>query len=110
MPDKSWKRAERDTARVLGGERIPVTGRHSGDIPDVAHDRFAIEVKRRKSFPKWLKDAHLQAIAAASRAANNGTRKLPIVVVRPHRAQIEQSYVVMQVCDFVELSKPEGGE
>ena len=30
-----WKSFERRVAAQLGGQRIPVTGRHSGDVPDI---------------------------------------------------------------------------
>jgi hypothetical protein len=33
----TWKKSERDAAETLGGKRIPVTGRHSGDVPDIEH-------------------------------------------------------------------------
>ena len=49
---KQWKQIERDWANELIArptnatvERVPVTGRHSGDVPDIQHPYFAIEVK-----------------------------------------------------------------
>lgn len=44
----TWKKSERDAAETLGGKRIPVTGRHSGDVPDIEHPIFAIEHKYGK--------------------------------------------------------------
>jgi hypothetical protein len=34
---KDWKQAERRIADLLGGQRIPVTGRQRGDTPDIEH-------------------------------------------------------------------------
>ncbi len=37
MPDTRWKATERRVATVLGGKRVPVSGRGRGDAPDVGH-------------------------------------------------------------------------
>jgi hypothetical protein len=58
-----WKRTERKVAALLGGVRVPVSGRARGDAPDVAHARLSIEVKSRKELPAWLMDAMVQAEA-----------------------------------------------
>nr|MBA3415748.1 hypothetical protein [Chloroflexia bacterium] len=66
MPDRAWKQTERRIAAMLGGERVPVSGRGRGDAPDVAHDSFSIEVKHRQTLPGWLLDALAQAEAASA--------------------------------------------
>ncbi len=33
-----WQRTERSIAGIIGGERMPVSGRQRGDQPDVRHD------------------------------------------------------------------------
>ena len=53
MDRSVWKNWERKVAEWFGGDkvnakRIPVTGRHSGDVPDVETIKFAIEVKAGK--------------------------------------------------------------
>ena len=53
MDKSTWKKWERWWADVLGGDkvnaqRIPVTGRQSGDVPDVETIKFACEVKAGK--------------------------------------------------------------
>lgn len=55
----NWKDAERKIAKLLGGERIPITGRARGSVPDVITDVFAVEVKTRKRIPEWLKNTPL---------------------------------------------------
>lgn len=54
MPEKAWKRAERSTARKLGGERNPLSGsnsRHtSGDGIQMLE---YLEHKRRDADPVW---------------------------------------------------------
>ena len=47
---KDWKACERKVAALLGGTRIPVSGRGCGHSPDIEHERLSIEVKSRKSF------------------------------------------------------------
>ncbi len=78
MPDRAWKQTERRIAAMLGGERVPVSGRGRGDAPDVAHDLFSIECKHRRTLPGWL----LEAVAQAEAACVGG--KVPLVVL--HRA------------------------
>ena len=51
MTDKSWKATGRAVAARPGGERVPVTGRQRGDVPDVAHGWLSIEVKHRQTPP-----------------------------------------------------------
>ena len=64
MANQTWKHTERHLAASLGGERVPVSGRtgeKGQEAPDIAHDRYAIEVKHRQkarpmgsaAIPKW---------------------------------------------------------
>ena len=51
MPDKSWKRAERKGANLIGGVRTPLSGgasRHTHG--DAIHPVIYLEMKYRKSF------------------------------------------------------------
>jgi len=51
MDRSTWKQHERNWADRMPTrpgqltQRIPVTGRHSADVPDIDHSDFAIEVK-----------------------------------------------------------------
>jgi hypothetical protein len=47
---RDWKACERKIAEILGGVRVPVTGRQRGATPDVEHPSLSIEVK----FPQEL--------------------------------------------------------
>lgn len=94
MADKSWKASERAVANVLGGRRVPVTGRARGDVPDVAHRWLSIEVKSRESLPKWLLEAMSQARAAA------GISQLPIVVLHEVGTRHANDLVVLRLADF----------
>ena len=78
MPDKRWKATERKIAALLGGRRVPVSGRGRGDQPDIAHPWLAIECKDRATLPAWLLDALAQAEGSAS------ADQLPVTVL--HRA------------------------
>ena len=73
VPEARWKVYERQVARALGGERLPNTGRRG---PDALAGPWAIEVKTRRSLPRWLLDAIAQAEEGA-----RGTGKMPLVVL-----------------------------
>ncbi len=99
---KDWKTCERRVAGLLGGQRVPVTGRQRGDTPDIEHEALSIEVKSRKSLPIWLLDALNQARAASE----NG--KLPVVVLHQDRTPYRDSLIVLRIEDFTGYLKGEG--
>lgn len=91
----TWKSTEREIARRLGGERVPITGRNKrGDAPDVEHEWLSIEVKHRKKLPNWIADAMSQA-----QASQRG-EQLPIVVLHENRQRFDDAYVVIRLQDF----------
>jgi len=94
---RDWKRVERKIAEILGGVRVPVTGRNRGDVPDIEHEWLSPEIKTHKKLPDWLKDAHAQAVAASK---DRG--KLPIVVLHEKGTRYTESYVQIQLSDFVD--------
>ena len=96
MTDKSWKATERAVANLLGGRRVPVSGRGRGDAPDIAHDWLAIEVKHRKRLPKWLREAMCQA------KASSGLSRLPIVVLHEAGQRHDEDLVMLALGDFVD--------
>lgn len=98
-----WKQTERFVAEVLGGKRVPITGRQRGDAPDIQHPRYSIEVKRRASayaFPKWLTTAIEQA------DASNPGDKTPLVVIEHAHGSGRQRdhYVLLRLFDFIDLT------
>ena len=96
MTNPHWKRTGRRIATLLGGRRVPVTGRQRGDAPDIEHPAYSIEVKHRATLPGWLLTAMYQARAAASAG------RLPIVVIHEHGAAYADALVVMRLADFIE--------
>lgn len=79
MDRSTWKKWERWWAETLGGEktgakRIPVTGRQSGDVPDVETIKFAVEVKAGKV----VSSRTIKAVDQAMKAGR-ATGKIPIV-------------------------------
>ncbi len=95
MSDTRWKATERRVASLLGGRRVPVSGRGRGDQPDVAHPWLALEVKDRATLPAWLLDALDQAEWSATPA------QLPVAVL--HRAGVrhDAALVVLRLAAFV---------
>jgi hypothetical protein len=63
---RDWKAAERRIARMLGGERVPVSGRGRGYSPDVKHPALSIKVKTRAALPAWIEGAMRQSEAAST--------------------------------------------
>ena len=58
------KGIERWWANLLGGKRVPITGRSRGDAPDVEHPTFSIEVKAGKTISSRLAEGMEQAQAS----------------------------------------------
>lgn len=95
MSDKRWKATERHIARLVGGRRVPVTGRARGDTPDIAHPWLSIECKDRATLPAWLLDALAQAEAAATPS------QLPIAVLHQAGDRYDRALVVVRLADFL---------
>lgn len=95
MAEKTWKRVERKIAELIGGRRVPVTGRQRGDAPDIQHEWLSVECKHRQELPAWIMEAIDQAKASAA-----GTDKLPIAILHENRAGHSKDLVVMTLGDF----------
>lgn len=67
-----WKRHERAIAALLGGVRLPNSGRGQ---PDVIAGRLAVQVKTKQALPAWFVDAVNQSIRDA------GPDQWPVVIV-----------------------------
>ena len=107
MDKSTWKRWERWWADTLGGDRVnakrnPVTGRHSGDTPDVETIKFAVEVKAGKV----VSSRTLKAVEQAQKAGN-ATKKIPIVA-QTHKINDKNAVhlVTMDLETFLDLTTP----
>ena len=96
MTEKAWKVTERKIAAMIGGERIPITGRIRGDVPDIEHSWLSPEIKHRKEIPKWLHDAYDQANQSAK------PDQLPVVILHEERQRHQNDYVLIRLKDFVD--------
>ena len=90
MDRSTWKGWERWWKEKLGGDkvnakRIPVTGRHSGDVPDIETITFAGEVKAGSV----ASSRTLKAVDQARKAAN-ATGKIPILC-QTHKVNKKES-------------------
>ncbi len=94
MSRATWKRTERSIAGLIGGERVPVSGRQRGDQPDVRHDWLSVEVKHRQTVPQWLLGSLTQA-----RAAVRGDQ-LPVAIIHRHGARHSEDIVCLRLADF----------
>lgn len=93
-PNRTWKQSERVIAKRLQGERVGVTGRASADV---LSERFAVEVKCRRSFPRWLEDAYRQAEAGV------GAGRMPLVVLHRIGTRHDRDYVLLSLADLERL-------
>lgn len=96
---KDWKACERRIAGLLGGRRVPVSGRQRGETPDIAHELLSIEVKSRRSLPSWLEEAMNQAEASAKDG------QLPVAVLHQDGQRYADSLVVLRLKDFCNCQK-----
>ena len=94
MADKPWKSCERRVARYIGGERVPITGRQRGDVPDIKHNWLSPEVKYRKAVPEWIKDAMRQAEAASN------PRQLPVVILVEKGQEVGEAFIMCRLREF----------
>jgi hypothetical protein len=99
MTERFQERSERKIAELLGGRRVPVSGRQRGDVPDVYHPALSIEVKARKCIPAWIQDAMKQAEASARYG------QLPVAVLHQSGQRYRDALVLVRLGDFGE----EGG-
>lgn len=100
MSRKSWKKAELELARRLGGERVPVSGRTRGWAPDIAHPRYALEVKTRVALANYLEDGMDQAVKSADWVKRReGVDKLPVLVIHKDGQHFDNAYVVVRLRD-----------
>ena len=101
MKREAWKQQERNWADMLGGKRVPVSGRQRGDQPDVAHPDYSIECKAGAVLSTRVLDGMEQAIAAMK------DRQTPIVCISNRKKggqNTSAKYVLMRAEDFVELA------
>lgn len=108
----TWKHSELVWATMLGGVRVPVTGRQRGAAPDVAHDLYAIEVKKvghgkvNPYLPVRLRDAIDQAQKAAEHSfKEDGKARTPLVGIEyTNESRRIERYVVLSLADFLEIT------
>lgn len=104
MADKTWKSAERKIAKLLGGEREPVSGRQRGYKADVAHDTLSIEVKHWQKLPNWLHDAMAQA------EASKKGKQFPAVILHEKGMDYEDCFTILRLSDIIELLEVYGAD
>jgi len=100
---RDWKHQERRIATLLGGQRVPVTGRARGDAPDIEHGMLSIEVKARARLPALLTKAMSQAVAAVR------GDQIPFVVLHQWGDPWADDMVVLRMSDWLDLHGPVGG-
>ncbi len=85
-----WKATEQTMTKRLNRKWLGATVRHGADI---LTDWLADEVKHRRKFPQWLKDALDQA------ASGTGDR-LPVVVLHEYGQRHLEDLVLLRLAEF----------
>jgi len=96
---ETWKRVEREIAKRFGTVRNLSQGLA---VPDVVTHTLSIEVKSRRSLPKWLSNALKQA------EDNCVSGTLPLVVLHESGELYNDALVIMRLKDFLRPAKGEG--
>lgn len=96
MTDKPCKQNERALAKYIGGERIPVPGRASGDAPDIKHNWLSVEVRLRMRIPSWIKEG----IAQAKKSAMG--KQMPVLIIREKFQKVDDALICMTLKEFRE--------
>lgn len=91
MPEKPWKRIEREEARKLGGKRIP---HGTPGAPDAESPWLCIEIKARKRLPQWITNTLRSARAKAK------DDQLGIALL--HEMGEHDSYILISRNDFID--------
>lgn len=71
MADKRWKRAKREIASLLGGDRLPNSGHGQ---PDVIAGNLAVQVQPRTTLPAWLIEAVDQQLVVVLNLVGQGRK------------------------------------
>lgn len=97
---RNWKPVERRLAEILGGDRVPVSGRTRGWAPDIEHPWLALEIKSRLRMPIFLANAMDQAVKSAQWAKKRtGKDKMPMVVIHEDGTNYDNCLVVVRLKD-----------
>lgn len=97
----NWKAAELISARRMGGDRVPVSGRQRGYAPDhtTGSGLWAVEMKAWKSFPAWMLDAMDQAV----KSMEQGAGRWPVAVLHPKGGRYDNDLIVLRRKDWEEI-------
>ena len=99
MKRGTWKAIERQWAERLDGKRVPITGRTRGDAPDVAHERWSIEVKAGRVMSMRLQEAVEQADASCK----EGQTPIVCITQTEGRGKPNENFVLMRFDDWNKL-------
>lgn len=104
---RRWKSVERNLAKRLRGERVPITGRTRGYAPDIKHLLYAIEVKSRKTQFKLIAEMLDQAEKARDFYRDRGEGyRLPIGIYHVTGQRMDSAYVFLRLEDFEKYLDP----
>lgn len=105
MDRSTWKTQERKYAKLINGNRIPVTGRSGSDVPDITSHTIVGEVKK-SSQGKCVSLKTLKALRGI-KEIGKAENKLPILF-QAHKDKNKRDIehvVTMYLDDFLEIAE-----
>jgi hypothetical protein len=105
MNRETWKSQEREYAKLINGQRIPVTGRSGSDVPDITSHTIVGEVKK-SSNGKCVSLKTLKALRGI-KEVGIAQHKLPILF-QAHKDSNKRDIehvVTMYLDDFLEIAE-----
>lgn len=105
MNRETWKAQEREYAKLINGQRIPVTGRSGSDVPDITSHTIVGEVKK-SSKGKCVSLKTLKALRGI-KEVGNATHKIP-VLFQAHKESDKRDIehvVTMYLEDFIHIAR-----
>ena len=105
MNRNTWKEQERKYAKLIHGDRIPVTGRSGSEVPDITSYTIVGEVKKSNT-GKTVSQRTLKALRGIKEIGLR-TSKLPILF-QAHKDKGKRDIehvVTMYLDDFLEIAE-----
>lgn len=107
MPDMPWKQAERQSARLFGSERRPLSGathgQHQTGNDDAEHERLYIETKQTGDSKSPYNAICKLMNETVARAELEG--KIPVVAIRRTGMKDTDVYLMVKSSDLPALAR-----
>ena len=105
MNRETWKAQEREYAKLIHGERIPVTGKSGSDIPDIMSHTMVGEVKKSNT-GACVSQKTLKALRKVKHAGKANNKIAVLFQAHKDKGKRDIEHVVtMYLDDFMQVAK-----